>query len=148
MSDVVDPPVDGRRWSTDLGRWIAESRAHRVICLLFGIWLFNAFDLVFTVMSHQHGLLHEENPLARVMLDLGTPSVVLFKIGLVLIGTYPFLRFRRERIAELGAYTILAAYAILAVHWSLCFEWYTVTFIHELNVANVANAPACVGVAP
>jgi hypothetical protein len=107
--------------------WVAASRAHRVICLIIGIWLINAFDLVLTLLSARDGLLVELNPVARHMLTQGSWPLVLYKIGLVLIGTYPLLRFRHTRIAELGALTCLALYAMLAVHWNDCYAVFTLT---------------------
>ncbi len=139
LSDAMAQPGANRTWLSDLLRWIAEARSHRVICLVLGIWVFNGFDLAFTIISHQQGMLHEENPLARHMLQYGTTSIVLYKIGLVLIGSYPFLRFRRARISELGAYTILIAYAFLAIHWSMCVDWYTITLVNDINLAGIAN---------
>lgn len=126
-----------RPWTARLVHWIVEARSHRVICLVLGIWLLNAFDLAFTVLSHEQGLLQEGNPLAQHMLQYGTLSIVLYKIGLVLIGSYPLLRFRRARITELGAYVILAAYAVLAIHWSTCYEFYVTTAHDAIDLANV-----------
>jgi len=140
LQDAIAAPRDVRPWIADFFEWMAKARSHRVICIVLGIWLFNGFDLAFTIISHQQGMLHEENPLARHMLQYGTASIILYKIGLVLIGSYPFLRFRRTRIVELGAYTILIAYAFLAVHWSMCFEWYTVTIVNDVNLADRALA--------
>ena len=139
LSDALVEGNNSRTWLSDLWRWIAEARSHRVICLVFGIWLFNGFDLAFTIISHQQGMLHEENPFARHMLQYGTTSIVLYKIGLVLIGSYPFLRYRRARISELGAYTILIAYVFLALRWSMCVEWYTITLVNDINLADIAN---------
>ena len=136
-----NPPPASQTWMSRLGDWLSEARSHRVICLILGIWLLNSFDLIFTVLAYQHGLLHEENPVARHMLQYGTPSVVLFKIGLVLIGSYPLLRFRRTRVAELGAITILMAYAMLSFHWSICFEQYTITVSQSVNFASLNAAP-------
>ncbi|MGB2986502.1 MAG: DUF5658 family protein [Phycisphaerae bacterium] len=130
--------VDARRpWTSRFIHWVVEARSHRVICLVFGIWLLNAFDLAFTILSHEQGMLHEENPLARHMLQYGAASIILYKIGLVLIGSYPLLRFRRARITELGAYVILAAYAFLAIHWSTCYDLYTVTNPDSIDLAAV-----------
>jgi hypothetical protein len=79
------------------------------------------------------------------MLESGTPSIVLFKIGLVMIGTYPLLRFRRARVTELGSYVILVAYALLAVHWRECYELYTLTATGHVHVAEIGGA---LGLAP
>jgi len=72
-------------------------------------------------------------------LQLGVPSIVLFKIGLVLIGSYPLLRFRRARVTELGTLVILVAYAMLAVHWSECYELYTLAATNDVQYAGVVE---------
>ena len=119
-----------------------NARAHRVLLLVCGIWLLNAFDLVLTVTAYKQGFLQEGNPLARYMLQLGTPSVVLFKIGLVLIGSYPLLRFRHARITEIGTIVILMAYALLAVHWSECYEMYTLVAGDDVYMAEMNSRVA------
>ena len=110
-----------------------------MICVVLGIWLLNGFDLTFTVLSHQQGMLHEENPLARHMLQNGVASIMLYKIGLVLIGSYPLLRFRRARITELGTYVILAAYALLAIHWASCYELYAMSGVESVDLAGLED---------
>ncbi len=127
LSESTGRTTIARGWWGRFVHWAVDARSHRVICLLLGIWLLNGFDLTFTILSHKHGMLQEQNPVARHMLQHGTASIVLFKIGLVLIGSYPLLRFRRARITELGSYVILAAYAFLAFRWSTCFELYAAT---------------------
>ncbi len=124
-------------------RWMnraAGSRARRVIILVMGIWLLNAFDLMLTVLAHSQGLLNEENPLARALLGMGTPSIVLFKIGLVFIGSYPLLRYRVARITEMGTVVILVAYAFLAVHWNECYRLYTLTATNNVHIAEISGA--------
>ena len=105
-----------------------------------GIWLLNGFDLAFTIISNQHGLFEEENPLARQMLDQGIASIILYKIGLVLIGSYPLLRFRTARITELGTLVILLTSALLAFRWSTCFELYTLSLSNSLNITEIRSA--------
>ena len=133
--DVLAP----RAWHARLMDWAVEARSHRVILLVMGIWMLNGFDLAFTVIAYQQGMLHEENPLARHMLRNGMPSIVLFKIGLVLIGSYPLLRFRTARITELGSMVILVAYAMLAMHWSECLDLYATTVGHGVNIKDLAQ---------
>ena len=106
--------------------WIVDARAHRVVCLVLGIWLFNAFDLIFTILSHQQGVLVEQNPFARHMLEQGVLSLVLYKTGMVCIGSYPLLKFRTARITEWGTLVILLTYATLAIRWSDCYEAYNI----------------------
>lgn len=133
-SCAVDPP----RVRPTHGSFCARSR--RVILLVLAIWLINAFDLVLTVLAHGQGLLTEENPLARALLDMGTPSLVLFKVGLVLIGSYPLLRFRMARITEMGSVVILVAYTFLAVHWNECYNLYTLTATNNVHIAEISGA--------
>ena len=137
LSDSMAAAPVCRRRSARVIEWIVEARSHRVICLVLGIWLLNGFDLAFTVLSHEQGMLHEENPLARHMLAYGTASIVLFKSGLVLIGSYPLLRFRTARITEMGSFVILFAYAFLAVHWSQCYDLYSFTASHNVGMAEI-----------
>lgn len=142
FSEALAPArTAGRNWFDQLVEWAVEARAHRVVLLVFGIWLLNAFDLVFTLLSHQNGMLDEENPVARYILGYGTSSVILFKIGLVMIGSYPLLRFRRARITELGSIVILVAYAVLALHWSECFELYHITISNADAMRELAQIP-------
>ncbi len=131
-----------RGWMSRLAAWVVEARSHRVICLVLGLWMLNGFDLTFTVLSHHQGLLHEENPLARHVLSNGTTSIVLFKIGLVLIGSYPLLRFRGARITEMASLLVLAAYVVLAVRWFTYYELYTLTFPHEIDFAEARSLTA------
>ena len=118
---------------------MASSRAHRVLCLIVGIWLLNGFDLTLTILAHQNGLLHEQNPFARQFLEQGALSIMLFKVGLVLIGSYPLLRFRRARIAELGALVVLGAAAMLAVRWSTCVDLYTLSLSNPITLAGMES---------
>jgi hypothetical protein len=122
-------------------RWAVKARSRRVLIIVGGIWLINAFDLTFTILSHENGILDEQNPVARHVLQQGTVSVALFKIGLVLIGSYPLLKFRRARITELGAVVVFVAYAALAFHWFDCFEFYSMTMPEGTSYADVEFFP-------
>lgn len=125
--DAATFAPDGRGPFTRALDWLADSRAHRVLCIVAGIWILNAFDLILTIFAHELGVLHEENPIAQEFLQGGTLSIMLFKIGLVLLGSYPLLRFRSARIAELGALVVMIVYAFLAIRWSTCYELYTLS---------------------
>ena len=114
-----------------------EARSHRVVCLVVAIWLLNAFDLTLTILAQKQGVLNEGNPLARGFLQQGPLTIGLYKIGLVLIGSYPLIRFRRARITEMGALVVLVAYASLAVHWSTCYELYTLSASDGFTVAEI-----------
>ena len=124
-------------WWDQCLNWVVEARSHRVICLVMGIWLINGFDLALTLISHEQGLLDEANPVARQLLEHGTLPLILYKIGLVFIGSYPLLKFRRARVTELGAIVILIVYATLAVRWSDCYELYTAAHAGDVTLAEV-----------
>ncbi|MGB0716096.1 MAG: DUF5658 family protein [Phycisphaerae bacterium] len=125
--------------------WIAASRSHRVLSLVAAIWCLNWFDLVLTILSYRHGMLHEQNPVARQLLEHGELSILLYKVGLVLIGSYPLLRFRTSRITELGALVILGSYALLAFRWSACVEVYVLSICEPVSMAEI---DAAAGVVP
>lgn len=128
----------GRSWHARLIHWAADARSHRVICLVLAIWLLNGFDLTFTILAHEQGVLHEQNPLAQKFLSNGNASVISFKVGLVLIGSYPLLRYRQARITEMATLVILIAYGLLAVHWSECYKLYTLTSGGPVNIAEIS----------
>ena len=130
---------EGNTWWSRLIDWVVEARSHRVICIVAGIWILNAFDLTFTILSHEQGVLQEQNPLARHMLQNGTSSIILYKIGLVLIGTYPLLKFRRARITEMASLLVFLAYATLAVRWSTCYELYAAAIPNGTNAVLITD---------
>ena len=135
--DAIGPrEVASHGWAR-LVHWFTEARSHRVICLIACIWLLNAFDLALTILAHKQGMLQEGNPLAREFLQQGPLTLTLYKVGLVLIGSYPLVRFRRARITELGTLAVLIAYATLAVHWSTCYELYTLSASDGFSIAEV-----------
>ena len=134
-STVIDPlSLAGPRYRwVEYAAQVLEGRSQRVVYLVAGIWLFNAFDLALTLIAHQQGLLDEENPFARELLRHGAWPLVLYKTGLVLVGSYPLLKFRAARITELGTLVVLVAYAMLAVRWSSCYDVYHATFAQAVS---------------
>lgn len=116
--------------------WVTDARSHRVMILVAGLWLLNAFDLVFTITAFRQRFLYELNPVALHVLARGEIFLVLYKFGLMAIGSYPLLKFRRERVAEMGATLILIVYALVAVHWQDCYEVYAQT---DLTTADTAQ---------
>jgi len=107
--------------------WLAQARPRRVICLVVGLWILNAFDLLLTLTASRQQLLHELNPVAAHMLSAGEGYLVLYKFGLIAIASYSLLRFRRERITEIGAVLALVMYGFVAVHWRNCYDFYAQT---------------------
>ena len=137
LVDAPGPASGFRTWCDRWLNWMVEARSHRVICLILGIWLINGFDLALTLFSHEQGMLDEANPVARRMLEQGTLPLILYKIGLVLIGSYPLLKFRAARITELGTIVILIVYATLAVQWSNCYDLYHACYWNDITLAEI-----------
>ena len=135
------PKTEADFWSRCVA-WFVKARAHRVVCLVLGIWLINAFDLILTILSHEQGVLVEQNPFARHMLEQGVWSLILYKTGMVCIGSYPLLKFRTARIAECGALVILLSYAALAVRWSDCYDAYSVALSANPHLVELTSEAA------
>ena len=135
-------PETAADWWSRCVAWFVKARAHRVVCLVLGIWLINAFDLMLTILSHEQGVLVEQNPFARHMLEQGVWSLILYKTGMVCIGSYPLLKFRTARIAECGALVILLSYAALAVRWSDCYDAYSVALSANPHLVELTSEAA------
>jgi len=107
--------------------WASSSRSHRVVCLLIGVWLISAFDLVLTVAAHDQGLLHESNPIAARILPHGAMAIAAYKIVLLALPSVVLFRNRDRVLTEIASAGVLVIYAIVAVQWRLCYELYTLT---------------------
>lgn len=118
-------------------RWLAAARSHRVLCLVLGVWVLNIFDFILTITAHRQHLLHELNPLAKSLLTHGEPFLGLFKFGLLAIGTYALVKYRRERISELGCFVVLGSYVLVALQWHYCYEMYAMTVDCGPDVAHL-----------
>jgi hypothetical protein len=126
------------------GMWLVAGRSHRVICLVAGIWLINAFDLAMTLMAHEAGLLDEENPLGRHLLESGWLWTTMFKVSIVCVSTYPLLRYRHMRVVEMGALVGLMMYALVAFRWEACYEIYMLSSCEDLlpgEINHLLGAP-------
>jgi len=151
QNTVAEDDVGASRSAAPAGRlsladraveWLARSRSHRVLCLLFGLWTINAFDLVLTVLSNDFGLLHESNPIAARILPHGTEAIILYKCTLVAIGSYPLVRYRNYPVAELAAASLLIVYSMVAVQWKMCYDFYSITATIDPRVTEVVGAAA------
>ena len=103
---------------------LADARPARVLLLIGALWLVNLFDVNLTILAHRQGLLHEVNPLALRVLSLGPVALLVYKIVLVAIGTGTLWLVRRQWLAEVAAWGMLATYVFVAIHWGECYEMY------------------------
>ncbi len=121
---------------------IAAGRGRRVLYLIVGIWILNAFDLLMTIRAHADGVLDEANPIAQAVLPHGTAAMVIFKLGLVALATYSLIRFRRHRCTEVASALVLVAYLGVACQWQLCYDMYFLVNTNKVAVADFGKIDA------
>ncbi len=97
--------------------WGQASRSRRILILLAGVWMLNAFDLGFTILAHAQGALLELNPIANLLLAYGTEAVIAYRLGIVLFGTSLLWWARRHRLTEMGTWLVMVAYVAVALRW-------------------------------
>jgi hypothetical protein len=96
-------------------------RERRIFWLFIGIWIVNGFDLGFTQLAFEQGVLEELNPLACHLLPHGFGVLVLYKCAMLGAGTLILWRYRQYSLAE-GVLWLYAMFCVfLAVQWHLFF---------------------------
>jgi hypothetical protein len=105
----------------------------RTAGLLLLLALLNAVDLAYTLFAHKIGWLGEMNPLAETFLSQNLPSLIAFKILLVVAGSAMLWRLRRCPWAPAACWIVVAAYVTLAVLWYLWVR--EVTWSYETRLA-------------
>ena len=128
---VLAPPALPSVRRLGLG-WGQASRSRRILILLAGVWMLNAFDLGFTLLAHMQGALLELNPIANRLLSYGTEAVIAYKLVVVLFGTSLLWWTRHHRVTEMGTWLVLLAYVALALRWQYFYE---VQFLLQQNGA-------------
>ncbi len=103
---------------------LSEHRPKRVLLLLAAIWIVQGFDLGFTLFAHQCGTFAEMNPAAAWLLDRGPIWAVLFKVGLVLLGTVILWRYRTRAVSEGALWLVMGACVGLSLRWRDYFEYF------------------------
>jgi hypothetical protein len=148
LLDNGSPDTRFPSWPQRAFSRIANSRAKRVVYLLLGIWVLNAFDVALTIRAQADGMLYEQNPLARRILVMGAPAILLFKVALVASATYVLYTFRRFRCAEFATALILLAYVGVAFQWQLCYDMYEVACSDGACKADFARVDALIRYLP
>ncbi len=100
--------------------WLVRPR--RVLLLLGAIWLLNAFDLAYTLGESERRTFREMNPLAAQLVKAPPAHLITYKSALVAVGSGLLLALRRERVAELACWFVLAVYCAVAIRWWIYFE--------------------------
>lgn len=96
-------------------------RARRVLLLVLAIWVFNLFDLNFTLLACRIGGFEELNPLARTFIA-SDEALVIYKFAMVIPGTLILLFFRRRLSTEIGCWLLFAAHMGLSGMW-VAYYW-------------------------
>jgi hypothetical protein len=130
---------------TQTAEWALSARARRVIVLLLGVWILNAFDLGLTVQAQADGVLHEGNPIARALLSWGAGALLAFKATIVLGTSLVLFRYRRRLCAELATAFALVVYALVAVQWKMCYEVYDIASAHTQDAADLVKLYSAAG---
>lgn len=135
---AVEPLVSGRdlvgvhagtvlpEGSSDLvsrrrfGQWL--NRPRRILLTLMLVWVVHVFDLGFTMAQWGTYEFVELNPLAARIVDGPAHVLAGFKFGLLGIGTVILLSLRRQPVAELACWFLLATTLYLAVRWYVYFD--------------------------
>jgi hypothetical protein len=95
-----------------------DSRAQRVTILLFATCLMCLADLALTLTFVTSIGMVEANPLARSVMEHGSPSlVVLWKLTTMAVGLGILFWARRSKGAELGTWICFLVMAALSFHW-------------------------------
>jgi hypothetical protein len=97
-------------------------REHRVLLLLAGAWLVNLFDLGFTLLARQQGLMTELNPLADHFLNRGARAVILYKLVLLTAGSAVLWWQRRRLLSEAALWGYAVLCMGLALHWHTLYH--------------------------
>lgn len=106
-----------------------SARGRRVALFVFAICVINLFDLVLTIRAHRDGMLHEENPLARLLLEFGPMALLVFKISVIAGAGYVLFSLRRHRCAEVACVFVLLTYVAVAVRWRICYAFYDMSTV-------------------
>ncbi|MEL7474432.1 MAG: DUF5658 family protein [Planctomycetota bacterium] len=101
-----------------LDRLVRLRRSPRVCLLVAAIIVLSVVDLYLTLMFLTHGGMLESNPLARIIINAGSPVALIgWKIGTVTLSAFILLRARRHGVAEIGAWVGLAVLCWLGGQW-------------------------------
>ncbi len=106
-----------------------SARGRRVALFVLAITLISVFDLILTMRAHADGILHEENPIARAVLEFGPAALFVFKMTVIAGAGYVLFSLRRHRIAEVASVFVLITHIAVAVRWRICYEFYDIATI-------------------
>jgi hypothetical protein len=127
---------------------VKSARGRRVLYLLIGVWMLNLFDLTLTLRAWADGMMHEENPLARSLLEQDPAALLIFKLLIVAGATAILFNFRRFRCAEIASTVVLVVYTGVALQWKLCYELYDIAHTTSIRSADFAHIESLMRLVP
>ncbi|MEL7483646.1 MAG: DUF5658 family protein [Planctomycetota bacterium] len=94
------------------------TRPARVFYLVVAAWLMGLADLSITMTYLMSVGMWEGNPVARFIIGLGSPTIVVaFKLCTMLVTSWIVLAQRRRWQAEMVAWISVAVLGVLTAHW-------------------------------
>jgi hypothetical protein len=115
-----DPIYHARADELRFGVWLNRSR--RVLLTLAAVWVISIFDLGYTLSESGTEDFCEANPLAAKLLGGPEQFVVVYKFGLLGVGTLILLMLRRYAVAELACWFLFVFKLYVAVRWYGYFD--------------------------
>ena len=125
---LLSSPAVGDRRPSLRGWFGSRGRSVRVVALVTAATLLGLADLAMTMTYLLHVGMFESNPVARLVINSGSPAVVIgFKLGTMLVTSWIVLANRRRWQAELVAWLSVVVLTSLFVHWIGYIEYAEVT---------------------
>ncbi len=94
------------------------TRPARIFYLVVAAWLMGLADLAITMTYLTSVGMYEGNPVARYVIGLGSPAIVVaFKLGTMLVTSWIVLAQRRRWQAEMVAWVSVVVLGMLTAHW-------------------------------
>ena len=140
--DAVPVHSFGSR-ATELLRWLV-SRDGRIVTMMTIVAGVSAIDLALTLTYATTIGMMEVNPLARAVMRLGSPLlVVLWKLVTAGFGIGTLLYFRKNRYAEVASWVCFIAMIMLLAHW-LEFNHSVLSYADDIAVLSGGDFPCWV----
>lgn len=118
------------------------TRPRRILLLLAGVWVLNAFDLGYTLLeASRRQFFVELNPVASALLGGPDHWVVAYKAGLVFLGSAILLTLRRFAIAELSCWLLFTTYCYVGGLWARYYQELLVTLCDPTQVPVLLSGP-------
>lgn len=120
----------------------------RVTLLLAATMLVCFFDLALTLTFVTSTGMAEANPLARIVMEHGSPAfVVVWKLATMAVGLGILFWARKSKGAEIGAWGVLAVMIVLSVHW-LAFAGEVSEMDSDYGRLSEADDPRWISITP